>query len=397
MNILFITQVWPKYDESNMYSDLITEFSERGHNVCVIALNEKRNKQSTCISNEHGCKIIRVRCGNIQKTNKYEKVISSIFAGPLIEIALKKFSPYKQYDLIIWALSTTLITDSILRIKQRCGSRLYLLLKEYWPQDLVDLGAIRDGGLIYKYFKYIESKMLYSSDFIGTCSKAGIKYVNDRYIGLKKRLEVCPHCEKPKHIEATMRNYIRKKYDLPIDKCIFLFGGNFGVSQGVDDMITCISSTLNSDDVFFLLIGSGTEFNKVQDRFADIDNSKIKVMNTVPQKEFFDIAVSCDVGMIFLYKNYNVPNVPGKFVTYLNAELPILAAVDRTTDIGVIIEDNYCGIQMLNGDTTKFSKAIEVFVNKEERSKMSRNAKKLMLMKYTPSKCYEVINSHFVN
>ena len=100
MNILFITMVWPlAANDSNLYSDLMDEFVVRGHNVSVATLCEKRNKISTGISIENGMEVLRVKCGNIQKTNKFNKVISSFFGGFLLKKYVLKY--YNKRVIVI--------------------------------------------------------------------------------------------------------------------------------------------------------------------------------------------------------------------------------------------------------------------------------------------------------
>lgn len=395
MKVLFITQVWPKDQQSNMYSELVDEFVNSGDEVCVAILNEKQNNIKSGLSKQRGYYLLRVPCGNIQKTNKYKKVISSVFAGPTLNRYLKKYSPYKKYDVIVWALSTNLIVASIISIKKKYSSKLYLLLKEYWPQDPCDLGAMKQGGILYKFFAFLEKQMVMHSDYIGTCSKAGIDYIRQRYSYDESKIEVCPNCEKNKNISAkTKRTEILKSYGIPEDKVVFIFGGNMGVSQGIDDMIKCINAAAQIEKTFFLLLGSGTEFYRVYSYFNN-KYENVVVKNSISQQEFFSLCTVCDVGMLFLYKGFNVPNIPGKFTTYLNAGLPILAAVDSTTDVGEICERNKCGYGLLNGDTEAFVLNVKKMLNKDIRKEMSENSKILFNKDYDAKKCCELIKSRF--
>jgi glycosyltransferase involved in cell wall biosynthesis len=395
MKVLFITMSWPKKNNSNMYTELMSEFIEREHEVTVIALNEKRNNQNTYISVENMIKVLRVKCGNIQKTNKYEKVISSFVAGFQIERAVNKFLSKEDYSLVIFALPPHTITPSIVRIKRRFNSKLYVLLKEFWPQDPTDLGAMKKGGMVWRVFRYLEMLLYKNADYIGTMSEAGIRYVEANNKNVSHKLEVCPNSQKPKQNNIGNRNQIREKYNIPTDKCVFVFGGNLGLSQGIDEMIASIKSINSRSDVFFLIIGDGTEFSKVVRAFENEREDFIKIYPSITQKEFEKLVSACDVGLIFLNKDYTIPNIPSRLVSYLLAELPILAAVDKTTDVGDIIEEYECGIKLYNGDIPQFISSIERMSNPEVRSLMSRNSRKLLLEKYTTEKSYEIIMKHF--
>ena len=75
MNVLFIALAWPNPGTPNLYTDLMDEFVQAGDTVCVATLCERRNGLPTHLQEENGMKILRVKCGNIQKTNKYEKAM----------------------------------------------------------------------------------------------------------------------------------------------------------------------------------------------------------------------------------------------------------------------------------------------------------------------------------
>lgn len=397
MKILFITMSWPKKGDANMYTDLMSEFIERDHDVTVVTLNEKRNGQATFCNVENGIKVIRVRCGNIQKTNKYEKVISSFISGYQIEIAVNQYMAKERIDLIIFALPPHTITPSVVRLKKQFKAKLYVLLKEFWPQDPTDLGAMKKGGLVWGVFRYLEKLLYRKADYIGTMSEAGIRYVERHNENIAHKLEVCPNSQKPVFREKDKRNNIREKYNIPKDKCVFVFGGNLGISQGIDEMIASIKYVNNRNDIFFLIIGSGTEFNKVKLAFDNERDDFIKVCTSIPQQEFEELVNACDVGLLFLYKGYTVPNIPSRLISYLLAGLPVLAAIDKATDVGEIIEEYGCGIKIFNGDVEGFKKAVEKLSKEKTRVGMVSNSKKLMIDKYTTEKCYNKIISHFEN
>ena len=88
------------------------------HNVFVLALSEKRNNEPTHYFTDRGAKILVVKCGNIQKTNKYEKVISSLLANSKMVKAVKKYLRNAKINVVIWSVSTTLIYFGVKRITQ---------------------------------------------------------------------------------------------------------------------------------------------------------------------------------------------------------------------------------------------------------------------------------------
>src|SRR5699024_3641723 len=107
-----------------MYTDLMDEFVEEKHSVCVATLSEKRNNIETNLSYENGVEVLRVKCGNIQKTNKYEKVISSFFGGYQSKYSVYRYFRDKRFDVIIFALPPLTIALPLIQIKKHYKAKM---------------------------------------------------------------------------------------------------------------------------------------------------------------------------------------------------------------------------------------------------------------------------------
>ncbi|MDD6967410.1 MAG: glycosyltransferase family 4 protein [Firmicutes bacterium] len=398
MNVLFIALAWPKPGEPNLYTDLMDEFVAAGDQVCVATLCEKRNGLDTHLREENGMQVLRVKCGNIQKTNKYEKVISSFVGGYLLERAVNRYFGDRQFDVIIFALPPLTITLPLIRIKKRFHSKLYVLLKEFWPQDPADMGAMSVGGAVWKVFRYLEKKLYEHSDYIGTMSEAGAEYIRKTFPQLDCQLEVCPNSEKFKPqnwVAPEARKRWREKFGIQETDCAFVFGGNLGLSQGIPEMIECIRAASDIKDVKFVIVGDGTEKDKLFHALEHQEN--VLLFDWLPKEDYDTLVDACDVGMLFLYPKYTVPNIPSRLVSYLLSGLPVVACVDPANDIGKILSEHNCGVSMINGDTEGFREAVILMKNAEKRKELGENSRKLFESDYTARRGYEIISAHFQN
>ena len=398
MNVLFITIAWPQVGEYNLYSDLAQEFYENGNKVTVIAINEKTEKQKTYLSFEENIQVLRVMSGKIQKRNKYFKVIFSFLAGPKIMYEVHKYFKKVKFDLIIFATPPITLSLSVILIKRRYHSKLYLLLKDIWPQDAVDLGEMRKGGIVWKIFRLLEKITYKNSDYIGCMSDANVEFIkkNNRYLK-NKEIEVCPNSEKSRNYESIDRNLIREKYDLPTDKIIFVYGGNLGKAQGVDFLIDVIYYYQEISSFYFLIIGAGTEYDYLVNSINGIYHNA-KILPWMLKKDFMDLVQACNVGLILLNKNSSVPNFPSRLLTYLTAKIPIISATDSATDIGDIIETKCCGAKAYNGDIASFDLAVNKIIESQKSGRLlGENGYNLFLEKYTTKRSYDIIMNHFIS
>lgn len=399
MKVLLITMSWPKEREYNLYTDLMQEFAHNGHEVTVATIHERINKQKTYLSYEDKIQVLRVRTGNIQKTNKYSKVVFSFLAGPQLVYALHKYLKKQTFQLILFSTPPITLSPCVILLKRLYGAKLYLLLKDIWPQDTVDLGAMKKGGLVWIVFRWLEKLTYKHSDYIGCMSPANVEFVKKHNKYLKDKIvEECPNSQKPRDIAIIDRDMVREKYHLPKDKIIFVYGGNLGKSQGVEFLIDMIHAYKEDSDYFFLIIGSGTEYDFLYKKIHNMTSLSAKILPWIPRKNFEELIQACDVGLILLNRNSTVPNFPSRLLTYLMAKIPVIAAVDKATDIGDVIENAGCGVKTINGDLNGFKLATEKIVTSEEnRKQMGENGYKLFLEKYTSNKSYEIIMGHFQN
>ena len=113
---------------------------------------------------EENVKILSVKTLNIQKTNLIEKGISTITIEYLFLFAIKKYFKDIDFDLVIYSTPPITFSKVIKYIKNKTGAFSYLLLKDIFPQNAIDMKFFKKNGLLHKYFQKKE-KEVFSSCF----------------------------------------------------------------------------------------------------------------------------------------------------------------------------------------------------------------------------------------
>jgi len=92
MNVLFLTLVSIEdINEQGIYHDLIKEFRNRNVNIFVVCPRERRMKVDTELFEDGRIKILKVKTGNITKTNVIEKGITTVTIEKVFLNAVKKY------------------------------------------------------------------------------------------------------------------------------------------------------------------------------------------------------------------------------------------------------------------------------------------------------------------
>lgn len=380
MNILFLTLLdFSTIKERGIYTDLMREFVRNDHYVYIVSPTERRKREPTRIVKESKAKILKLRIGNTQKTNIIEKGISTLLLEGQVKNGIKKYFGDIKFDLILYSTPPITLQKSISYVKKRDGAKTYLMLKDIFPQNAVDLGMLRKNGIqsvVYKYFRYIEKKLYRISDRIGCMSQANVDYVLKHNPNIPAgRVEICPNCIEVQDLSISQDKLdeMRKKNNLPVDRTIFVYGGNLGKPQDIPFIIECLRAEKDNDKVFFLIVGDGTEYRKLETFVSREKPENVCLRKRLPRDDFDQVIAACDVGLIFLDHRFTIPNFPSRLLSYMQAGLPVLACTDKNTDIGKVIVDGGFGWWCESNDSTGFSAMlVKILGTRKETGKFDR-------------------------
>lgn len=400
MNILFLTLLdFSSLTESNIYTDLLRCFSGKGPNIYAISPSEKRKARQTEVLIDQNVQILKVKIGNITKCGMIEKGISTLRIEAQYIKAIKKYYSDVHFDLILYSTPPITFGKVIEYLKKRDHAKSYLLLKDIFPQNAVDLGMFSPKGVIHAFFKRKEKKLYEQSDFIGCMSQANVDYllIHNPWIAPEK-VEICPNSIEPVTIEKNdiMIQKVREKYGIPMDKIIFIYGGNLGKPQCMDHIIACLKACADHPRAYFVIAGSGTEYPRLKAFLDQTPLSNVQLLYQLPKEDYELLANTCDVGLIFLDHRFTIPNFPSRLLSYMQASMPVLACTDVHTDIGLIIEQGQFGYWCESQEAESFKEKIDQLCAEEEKlSEMGENARAYLEAQYTVDQTYKIIMKHF--
>lgn len=400
MNVLFMTiGKMDNIEEHTIYCDLLRYFRDAGHSVYTISPYEKRTGLQTAYEEKNGIHMLHVRTGNVTgMVSLIEKGLAQLSIEPIFIKAIKKYYSNVKFDLVMYSTPPITFCNAIEYVKRRDNAKTYLLLKDIFPQNAVDIGMMSKSGIkghLYKFFRNKEKKLYGLSDYIGCMSLANVEYVKQNNPEIDNyRVEVCPNCIEvvDKSINAEERRSIRKKYDIPLEKRVFVYGGNLGKPQGIDFLIECLHSQENSKDNYFLIVGDGTEYGKIEEFVKSSNQNNIRLMKRLPQEDYDTMVGACDVGMIFLDHRFTIPNFPSRVLSYMQAKIPVLACTDPNTDIGKIIEEAGFGSWCESNDVNGFVECVNKIMQIQSVAEKEWN---YLNKYYSTRNGYDIIMKHF--
>lgn len=401
MNILFLTMSSgvQNIETHGIYTDLMRKFRDKGHEVYIIYPRERKLGLLTELKEENHVHTLGVKTLNVTKTNVIEKGIGQLFLETQFKAALKRYFADVKFDVILYSTPPITFTKVIKYAKKQNPQAMsYLMLKDIFPQNAVDLGMLSTKGLkglLYRSFRNKEKELYRVSDYIGCMSPANVKFLLEHNPEVNPAIvEVAPNSyDVPKNVHQLDAKVIRAKYGLPVDKPIFIYGGNMGKPQGIPFFIECMNAVKDRKDCHFVVVGDGTEYPKLDAWVKAVNPQAVSVFRKLPKADYDALASACDVGLIFLDYRFTIPNYPSRLLPYLMERKPIIAATDPNCDTGTLAEENGYGFYCPSNSVNAFVEVVDKMLVSDIKQ-LGENGYQFYLNNYTVDHTYRAIIKH---
>lgn len=383
--------------DSNMYSDLARALCEVGHDVRVVApaVDSRQGWHD-----EGGVRVLRVPSGRLFRVNILQKALENVLLPLRFGRAIARHIGDWRPEWILVPTPPITLTPLVERLKRRYRSNVYLILRDVFPQNAVDLGMIRKGGLLHMLLRHLERRTYACADQIGCMSPANIAYVQAHNPTVPKRqVHLLPNwmavsdeevSAKATHIRhgndtgATRQSphVVHEPCDSPF---VCVFGGNLGQPQQ-PGFVLDLAEALSEDPRFrFIIVGDGTERGRLVEQKTQRQVSNVEIHERLPRDDYLRLLQRANLGIITLNEAFTIPNIPSRLLAYWAAALPVLAAVDSATDLGsAFLERHDAGMAAPINDLERAKRILLEFANDRVRTaNMGRNGRLALSSMYS--------------
>lgn len=393
MNILCLFQ---KFDlnSSTIYLDLVRELSDRGHIVNILALTSDREKAGHT-ERTGNIRVVNEYIPDQFHTNKIKKGLIQLLIGRTILKGVKKHFWSEKSDIIIYPTPPVTLSGILRPLKQHYGAVNYLMLKDIFPQNAVDLHMMKEGGLLHRLFKKMERELYRESDVIGCMSKGNLEYIKSHEPEVDpSKLEIFPNTVKVVEVESDQRDpHPSALRDAPVR---FIFGGNLGKPQAVDFLMGGIAELKDEVNAEFIFIGSGTEEERIRNFIREGHADNLRLFKELPRREYEKVLKDADVGIVSLSPYFTIPNYPSRILSYMQLSKPVFAVTDRNTDIKTLVtEEASCGWWCPSDDRKAFTDMVKKIVSERELfEEYGKNGREYLTQHFNVEISAEILERH---
>ena len=375
MRILFLFQIFD-YKKSTIYLDLVRECRDRGHMVTVIAGTSDMELPDG-VTEVEGIRTVYMKLPDQFGAGSVKKAIIQMSIPGRIRMILKDGFKDETFDVIAYPTPPITLAPVLRYCAKRYKSAIrYLMLKDIFPQNAVDLGMFSKSSPIYKYYRRMERQLYAYSDRIGCMSEANIAYLKEHDPEIpNEKLEYFPNT-------VALNEAVSMKNTRAANRLRIVFGGNMGKPQDIGGLLRGIKTCGEQPDldrVFFYFIGDGTESRRIEEYIEREKPVNLTYRHQLERPEYEKLLANADVGMISLSKDFTIPNFPSRILSYMQISKPVFAVLDEATDMDECIAEAGCGISVRAGDTGAFVEGVRRLIRlKDELPEMGARGRRYL-------------------
>lgn len=360
MKILLITDAYPPEirSASHLMQELAEELRDRGHSVTVVSCYPRYNLAGSSsrpvfdqLSIEKGVRVIRLHTLPHHKVNFIVRGISQLTVPHIFCHTLKRHLKHGVDAVLVYSPPLPLWRVGF-QVRKTYGAKFILNIQDIFPQNAIDLGALRNPILI-KFFEEMEKAAYRNADIVTVHSPSNRELlIREKGVLPDKLFTLHNWADTAPYNSHDGPNGFRKRLGLE-NKFVLFFGGVMGPSQGLDVVIEAARELRGIKDLAILLVGDGTERENLQRKAHAYDLENVIFYPFVSKTDYQALLKEVDVGLVCLTTKNKTPVVPGKIQGYMAAAVPVLSLLNKESDGHQIIREAKCGYSGISDNAQK--------------------------------------------
>ncbi|MBU3538257.1 glycosyltransferase family 4 protein [Polynucleobacter sp. UK-Gri1-W3] len=345
---------------ASQLKDLAAELNKQGISPLVI-IPDSGLDQAWKLEVLNGVRVLRLKSPKTKDVGYIRRAAAEFFM-PYFMWMRYLMSPLssEKLDGVIWYSPTIFWAPFVKRLKRNSSCSGYLILRDIFPEWALDLGLMRKG-IAYRFFKWIEASQYKIADTIGVQAGKNIEYFKSWPQFNSKNIEVLQNWlseTSPGLCSISVGNTFLA------GRNIFVYAGNMGVAQGIGIVLDLAESLLNRADIGFLMVGRGSEYVDLKRQASNRNLNNMIFFDEIDSAEIPALYSQCSIGMVILDSRHKTHNIPGKFLSYMQSGLPVLAKINPGNDLVDLINEANVGSVYTGSSVTELRDIAEALVDK---------------------------------
>ncbi len=397
MRVLFLNGYF--YPENIAYThleqDILKSIVEDGHTVDVICpvpsrgIDSETRKKYLSLREESmydgKVRVHRFPLGE-EKTSTLMRFIRYFICD------FKTYFIAKKYKAdVVFAVSTPPIQGLLAgKVARKIGAKFVYNLQDIFPDSLITTGISGKESIAWKIGRKIENATYNGAEKIIVISESMKRNIMQKGVFEEKIVVVSNWIDtnlvKP---VAKEDNKLYDEFDIPRDKFVVVYAGNFGVAQGADVVLRAAELLKDNEDVQFVIFGGGAEFEAAKQKAKDMNNVIINPL--LPPNRVPEVYSLGDIALITCKKGVSGSGMPSKTWSIMACNTPIIASFDTDSELADVLKESGAGITVSPEDKKALAEAIIKASNENKECKARAYVCKYASADVCPNKYVQVL------
>ena len=248
-------------------------------------------------------------------------------------------------------------------------------VQDVFPDVAVELGVLKEGRLL-DATRRLERFCYERADAVTVLSEELQDNVRAK-TSRPDKVRVIPNFVDAAAIAPTeSENSYRREFGLE-DKVVVMYAGNVGLSQSLDIVVEAAAALSHEDDVMFVINGQGAARKELEKTARGLTN--VRFVDMQPAERLPEVLAAADLHLVPLKRGLARSSVPSKTYSILAAARPLIASVDRGSEVARLVERADAGLAVPPEDAEALTKAIRRLLEAPaERARMGQNGRRFV-------------------
>jgi glycosyltransferase involved in cell wall biosynthesis len=341
MRIALIADTFPPLRSSGAVQlrDLAREFVRQGHALTVL-LPAPDQQTTWALELMDDVQVLRLKAPRTKDIGYVRRTLGEL-AMPFTMLRHFRKSPLvtQQWDGVVWYAPSIFHGPLASVLKKSSSCKGYLIIRDIFPEWALEMGLM-GRGLPYRFFDTVARYQYSVANVIGVQSPGNRRYFDKWRQQPGRKLEVLQNwLDKP----ALARCPIRVNETTLAGRKVFVYAGNMGIAQGMNVLLDLAERLRSRMDVGFLFVGRGSEAAQLKSAAKNRKLDNVLFYDEIHPDEIPDLYAQCNAGIVALDPRHRSHNIPGKFLTYMQSGLPVVANINAGNDLAQMIRDEQVG------------------------------------------------------
>lgn len=352
--------------------------------LCGLPRYDRRGSSVARSETRNGVAIRRCHGTTFSKNSLFGRLLNTVTIT--LSIAARATWEIRANDTVVVTTNPPVLPFLIALIARARGARTLLMIHDVFPEALIAAGMIRRTSLSARILAGLGARLYQRVDAIAVCGRDMADIVSARAADPQPLLGLVRNWADTELIAPTGRrdNPLLRELGLG-DRFVVQYAGNMGPVHDIPMIVDAAAALQQTHpEIHFLFIGSGSRLPRLRAEISRRELKNITILGPQPRDAQASFLNACDIAITAFVPGMYGAGVPSRMYNVMAAGKPWIAAVDSTSEIGLVIQEENAGWVVAPRDTPNLIAAIVAAFERPDRLEaMGSRARHAVEDKYT--------------